>query len=56
MESVKDKFLRYVAVDTMSDPDSPAQPSTNKQFVLLELLKKELIEMGIKEEAYGGKE
>ena len=49
MESVKDKFLRYVAVDTMSDPDSPTQPSTNKQFVLLELLKKELIEMGIKE-------
>lgn len=49
MESVKDKFLRYVAVDTMSDPDSPTQPSTNKQFVLLELLKKELIEMGVKE-------
>ena len=49
MESVKDKFLRYVAVDTMSDPDSPTQPSTNKQFVLLELLKKELIEMGVKD-------
>lgn len=48
MEKVTDKFLRYVAVDTESNPDSPTQPSTNKQFILLQMLKEELIAMGIK--------
>jgi tripeptide aminopeptidase len=49
MEKIVDRFLRYVAVDTSSNPESPSQPSTNKQFVLLEMLVKELKEMGIED-------
>ncbi len=47
MEKIIDKFLRYVSVDTESNPDSQSQPSTNKQFNLLQLLQKELNAMGI---------
>lgn len=47
MEKLLDKFLRYIAIDTASDPESQSQPSTNKQFVLLDLLSKELKAMGI---------
>lgn len=49
MENTTDKFLRYVAFDTSSDPDSQSQPSTNKQFALLEQLRKELEAMGVKQ-------
>ena len=47
MEKIIDRFLRYIAVDTASNPESNSQPSTNKQFVLLEMLRKELESMGI---------
>ena len=47
MEKVQDKFLRYVGVWTTSDPDSTTAPSTARQFDLLNLLAKELKEMGI---------
>ncbi len=50
MEKVTDRFLRYVAVDTQSDPDSESQPSTARQLDLLRLLKSELEGMGIKAE------
>ena len=50
MEKVTDRFLRYVAVDTQSDPDSESQPSTARQLDLLKLLKSELEGMGIKAE------
>jgi len=49
MEKVITKFLRYVAFDTASDPESQSQPSTNKQFALLDTLKNELEGMGVKE-------
>lgn len=49
MEKLVDKFLRYIAVDTASDPESQSQPSTNKQFALLEKLRTELLGMGIEE-------
>ena len=42
METLLDRFLRYIAYDTASNPESQSQPSTNKQFVLLEILKNEL--------------
>jgi tripeptide aminopeptidase len=42
-----DRFLRYVTIDTQSDPSSSTIPSTFKQKVLSELLVKELIEMGV---------
>ena len=47
MEKLIDRFLRYVAIDTASDPNSMSQPSTNKQLALSELLVKELKAMGI---------
>ncbi len=46
-ESVLDKFLRYVAIDTQSKEDSETYPSTAKQFDLLNLLVKELKELGV---------
>ncbi|TDB65077.1 peptidase T [Arundinibacter roseus] len=47
MSSVLTKFLRYVAIDTQSDPFSTSFPSTEKQRDLSNLLVVELQEMGI---------
>ena len=46
-ETVLDKFLRYVVIDTQSKEDVESYPSTAKQFDLLNLLVKELKELGI---------
>ncbi|MCX6155383.1 MAG: peptidase T [Candidatus Kapabacteria bacterium] len=46
-ESVLNKFLRYVKIDTQSKEDVETIPSTAKQFDLANLLVKELHEMGI---------
>ena len=43
---VIDKFLRYVKIDTQSDPESTTFPSTEKQKDLARILYKELVEMG----------
>lgn len=48
MEKLLDKFLRYVSVETTSDPESETQPSSMRQFDLLKMLQKELQDMGIK--------
>jgi tripeptide aminopeptidase len=48
-ESVLDRLLRYVKIDTQSDENSETYPSTAKQFDLLNLLVKELKELGLKE-------
>jgi tripeptide aminopeptidase len=48
-ETVLDKFLRYVKIDTQSQEDSESYPSTAKQFDLLRLLEKELKELGVPE-------
>lgn len=45
--TVLNRFLRYVQIDTQSDPHSLAQPSTEKQKDLSRLLVTELFEMGI---------
>ena len=39
MEKILDRFLRYVAVDTQSDPTSETQPSAAKELDLLKILK-----------------
>src|SRR3954468_12961897 len=44
---VTERFLRYVVIDTQSDPASPTCPSTEKQKDLGRLLVRELQEMGI---------
>lgn len=45
--TVKERFLRYVQIDTQSDPASNEQPSTAKQKALSSLLVAELVAMGI---------
>ena len=47
MDKITEKFLRYISVDTQSDPDSDTQPSSAKQLALLRMLKEELSAMGI---------
>jgi len=47
MENILDRFLRYVAVDTQSDPESESQPSSARQLDLLKMLCAELQEMGV---------
>ena len=46
-DTVIDRFLRYVVIDTQSDPKSPTQPSTEKQKNLGRLLVEELLALGL---------
>ncbi|WP_025658406.1 peptidase T [Rhizobium sp. IBUN] len=46
-DTVLDRFLRYVVIDTQSDAGSPTQPSTAKQKDLGRLLVDELLEIGV---------
>lgn len=45
--TVAERFLRYVQMDTQSDPNSPSCPSTEKQKDLGKVLVEELLAMGI---------
>ena len=45
--SALDRFLRYVKIDTQSDPQSATNPSTEKQKDLSRILVQELHDMGI---------
>ncbi|HEY2246537.1 MAG TPA: peptidase T [Bradyrhizobium sp.] len=45
--AVTERFLRYVVIDTQSDPSSPTCPSTEKQKNLGRLLAAELKAMGL---------
>lgn len=47
MESVSQRFLRYVSFDTQSDEFSPSCPSTDKQRALGQALVEEMGQMGI---------
>lgn len=49
--TVEQRFLRYVQIDTQSNPESLSFPSTKGQRTLSELLVKELHEMGITDAA-----
>ncbi|MFK8044612.1 MAG: peptidase T [Crocinitomicaceae bacterium] len=46
--TVKNRFLKYVTIDTTADPNSSTFPSTMKQKDLAKVLVAELHEMGIK--------
>ncbi|HLP68970.1 MAG TPA: peptidase T [Rhizobium sp.] len=48
-DTVLDRLLRYVVIDTQSDPTSQAQPSTEKQKDLGRLLERELKALGLDE-------
>ena len=45
--SVKERFLRYVQIDTQSSPKTGTHPSTQKQFDLAKLLVEELHALGV---------
>ncbi|MEN9964441.1 MAG: peptidase [Bacteroidota bacterium] len=42
-----DRFMRYVQIDTQSDPESHCHPTTEKQKDLSRLLQQELLSMGL---------
>lgn len=46
-QDLLDRFLRYVQIDTESDPTSESYPSTAKQLNLLDLLAEELRALGV---------
>ena len=46
-EKIINRFIKYVKIDTESDPNNPAFPSTEKQWNLANLLVKELQEIGL---------
>ena len=45
-----ERFLRYIKIDTQSDDESTSTPSAKKEYDLLNLLRKELLELGIEGE------
>jgi tripeptide aminopeptidase len=45
--TVLERFVRYVRIDTQSDPESPTTPSTEKQKDLGRVLAQELRDLGI---------
>lgn len=47
--TVKDRFLKYVQIDTTADPVSPTFPSSEKQKDLARVLTQELKEIGLTE-------
>lgn len=46
---ITDRFIKYVTVDTESDPNNPAFPSTEKQWDLAKVLVDELKEIGMQD-------
>ena len=47
MKHLVERFLRYVTFDTQSNPHESACPSSSGQLVFAQLLKKEMIELGL---------
>jgi len=50
-DTLTDRFLRYVQIDTQSDPQSTASPTTEKQKDLGRVLVQELLKLGITDAA-----
>jgi tripeptide aminopeptidase len=46
-DSIADRFMRYVQVDTQSDPTSTTHPTSEKQKNLSKILHRELLGLGI---------
>ena len=49
MQHIIDRFFKYIKIDTQSDPNNPAFPSTEKQWDLAHVLVKELKQIGMQE-------
>ncbi|CAL2102923.1 peptidase T [Tenacibaculum sp. 190130A14a] len=48
-QHIIDRFIKYVTIDTESDPNNPAFPSTEKQWDLARVLEQELKEIGMED-------
>ena len=46
---LKDRFLKYVAIDTQSDENSETFPSSEKEWDLLNLLVEEMKVLGLED-------
>jgi tripeptide aminopeptidase len=53
-EDAAARLIRYAQIDTQSDEDSETYPSTPGQLVLLNLLRDELVELGLADAAIDG--
>ncbi len=49
--NIANRFMKYVQIDTQSDPQSGQHPSTDKQKDLSKILVEELLQMGISDAA-----
>lgn len=45
--TLKERFYRYIKIDTQSDPSKTSVPTTEKQWVLARMLKEELLRLGL---------
>ncbi|MDD2413484.1 MAG: peptidase T, partial [Bacteroidales bacterium] len=48
-EAIKERFLKYIAIDTQSDEKSETYPSTQKQMEFANYLSGELRSIGLQE-------
>ena len=48
-QHITNRFVKYITIDTESDPNNPAFPSTEKQWNLAKVLEKELNEIGLQD-------
>ncbi|MCJ7467507.1 MAG: peptidase T [Maribacter sp.] len=55
MQHIIDRFISYVTIDTQSNPDSNATPSSEKQFTLAHKLVEELKSIGMQDVAIDNK-
>ena len=49
MQKLIDRFVKYISIDTQSDPENPDFPSTKKQWNLANILVEELKEIGMED-------
>ena len=49
MQNITNRFIKYISIDTQSDPNNPEFPSTEKQWKLAKLLVEELTEIGMQD-------
>ena len=49
MSGLLSRFINYVKIDTQSDPTSTSTPSSEKQWILAEMLAQELREIGLQD-------
>ena len=49
MQKIIDRFVKYITIDTQSDPNNSDFPSTEKQWDLARILVEELTKIGMKD-------